>query len=357
MFTALLLAQNGIKTQVIDQEARSAGHSYSCALHPRTLELLHQAGIVSDAVNFGRRIDTVGFYEGKSRQAEAKLSDLPVKFPFALVLAQSTLERILEQRAREAGVKIHWNHRLANVEMNGNATTVTIEKLAATGKGFIVPEFEIAAEKTFQTQASFVVGADGFNSIVRQRLGIQREHENAPQYFVIYEMDGAGDCGHEVRIVLDKSTTSVFWPLSDTRSRWSFQLDGAKTSDDFPQKDREQFIIVESPSDNDSAHHLRQLLAQRAPWFKNSFQKVIWAIDVQFEPWVARQFGKEQCWLAGDAAHQTGPAGMQSMNIGFREAAHLADAITHVLRKGGSKKLLQNYERSRLRMAPVARLD
>jgi 2-polyprenyl-6-methoxyphenol hydroxylase-like FAD-dependent oxidoreductase len=348
MFTALLLAQEGIKTEVIDQESRTAAHSYSCALHPRTLELLHRTAVVSDAIEFGHRIDTVGFYEGNERRAEARLSELPVKFPFALVLAQSALENFLEQRLRRAGVKIHWNHRLANLEMKGQAVTATIEKLANIGKGFIVPEFDIGVEKELRAEAAFVVGADGFNSIVRQRLGILCQHASAPQYFVVYEAEADGGCGSEAKVVLDDGTSSVFWPLSDSRCRWSFQLAAARTSEDFPEKDRAPVMIVEPASDHDSLHHLRQLLKERAPWFQNTPHDVIWAIDVQFEPWLARHFGKEQCWLAGDAAHQTGPAGMQSMNIGFREAGKLTDALKQILRKGGSKKLLQNYERTQL---------
>lgn len=348
MFTALVLAQNGIKTQVIDQESRTAAHSYSCALHPRTLELLHRTEVAADAIEFGHRIDSVGFYEGNTRRAEARLSELPVKFPFALVLAQGTLENFLEQRLRHAGVKIHWNHRLANVETKGQGVSATIEKLASTGKGYIVPEFDTAVEKELRTEAAFVVGADGFNSIVRQRLGIQCQHTSAPQYFVVYEIEASGDCGNEAKVVLDDDTSSVLWPLSETRCRWSFQLSAAETSEDFPQKDRAPLMIVEPVSDHDSLHHLLQLLKERAPWFQNTPQELLWAVDVQFGPWVARQFGRDQCWLAGDAAHQTGPAGMQSMNIGFREAASLTEALTQILRKGGSRKLLQTYEREHL---------
>ncbi len=348
MYTALLMAQNGISTQVIDQESRTAAHSYSCALHPRTLELLHRTSSASDVIDLGHRINSVAFYEGNERRAEAKLSDLPVKFPFAVVLAQSSLENLLEKRLRSAGVKIHWNHRLANVEMNGQTVTATIEKLGNVGKGFIVPEFDIAVEKELRTEAAFVIGADGFNSMVRQRLGIQCQHAGVPQYFVVYETEVVGACGNEAKIVLDEGKSSVLWPLSDTRCRWSFQLSTAKTSEDFPQKDRKPLMIVEPASDHDSLHHLQKLLKERAPWFQTPVQKVVWAIDVQFEPWLARHFGKEKCWLAGDAAHQTGPAGMQSMNMGFREGAKLTDALTQILRRGGSGKAFQSYERTQL---------
>lgn len=348
MFTTLLLAQKGIKTEVIDQASRSAGHSYSCALHPRTLELLDQLGMASEVIGVGRRIDVVGFYEGNSRRAEVKLSDLWGKYPFALVLAQSTLERLLEQRLRATGIKIHWNHRLANLEMNRAGSKVTIEKLAAAGKGFIVPELEAGVEKELKAEARFVIGADGCDSTVRRQLEIQRQCNGAPEYYVVYEVDSADDCGHEARVALDDATTSVFWPISDTRGRWSFQLSGTTTPDDFPRKDRDQLTIVEPPSDHDSLHHLGQLLKERAPWFQNSLRGVLWAVDVQFEPWLARRFGKDRCWLAGDAAHQTSPGGMQSMNLGFREAADLAHALTKVLCQAGAEELLEWYERTHL---------
>jgi len=348
MFTALLLAKNGIQTQILDQESRTAAHSYACALHPQTHELLRRSKVTFDAIEFGHHIRSIGFYEGNTRHAEARISELPVKFPFALVLAQSTLENFLEQRLQHAGVPIHWNHRLADVAMQGTEVIATIEKLANVGKGFIVPEFDLAVEKELRTKARFVIGADGFNSIVRQRLGIQRRLTGASQFYAVYEIESDGNCGSEAKVVLEGGTCSVFWPLSETRCRWSFQLKVARTSKEFPQKNRDALLVVEPASHHDSLDHLRQLLKQRAPWFQNAPQEVVWAVDVQFDPWLAREFGKGHCWLAGDAAHQTCPAGMQSMNVGFREAALLSDALTQILRHGASEAVLQTYERTQL---------
>src|SRR5208337_2622013 len=84
MLTALLLTQNGIRTRIMDQESRTAGHSYSCALHPRSIKLLSDAGIADQAVESGHRIASVGFYEGNARRAEVNLAQLPVDYPFAL---------------------------------------------------------------------------------------------------------------------------------------------------------------------------------------------------------------------------------------------------------------------------------
>jgi 2-polyprenyl-6-methoxyphenol hydroxylase-like FAD-dependent oxidoreductase len=346
MFTALLLAQKGIKTRLIDQESRTAGHSYSCALHPRSIQLLHQAGLANEAIQSGHRIDTVGFYEGSGRRAEAKLSALPVEFPFALILEQSALEDLLEQKLRQAEVRVNWNHRLAGLESKDRGATATIEKLGMTGKGYSVPDFAAGVEKSLQAQAQFIVGADGSNSMVRRQLGIRFERAGAPQHFAVYEIKAGGVCGHEARVVLDDTTASVMWPLSDTRCRWSFQVDPDKVGDDFPQKERDRLQMVESPGEQDNLHHLRRLLKERAPWFQNPVEEVVWATDVQFEPRLARQFGRNVCWLAGDAAHQTGPVGMQSMNVGFREAAELARVLTQILRQDGSMDLLEGYDRA-----------
>jgi 2-polyprenyl-6-methoxyphenol hydroxylase-like FAD-dependent oxidoreductase len=345
MLTALLLTQNGIKTRIIDQESRTAGHSFSCALHPHSIKLLHQAGIAADAIGYSRRIDTVGFYEGNERRAEVKLSELPVEFPFALVVEQSALEDLLEQKLRHADVRIDWNHRLANLEMDERGATATIEQLGMTGKGYSVPDFEAGVVKNWQTRAEFIVGADGSNSLVRGRLGIRFDNAGAPQHFAVYEIKAGGVCAHEARVILD-DTTAVLWPLSDTRCRWSFQINSTPERDDFPGKERDRLIIVEPSGEQDSLHQLRRMLNDHAPGFQSPVQEVVWATNVQFEPRLARHFGRNLCWLAGDAAHQTGPVGMQSMNTGLREAADLADALTQILRKGGSRDLLREYNRA-----------
>jgi 2-polyprenyl-6-methoxyphenol hydroxylase-like FAD-dependent oxidoreductase len=345
MLTALLLKQNGIETQIIDQEFRTAGHSYSCALHPRSIQLLFQAGVAVEAISTGRRIDSVGFYEGINRCAEVKLSDLKVEFPFAMVLEQSTLENLLEQQLKKAGVKINWSSRLADFEMRDTGVTATIEKLGATGKGYSVPDFEPVVVNSRQVEAGFVIGTDGSNSLVRRRLKTPFERIGPVQHFAVYEIAADADCGGEVRVVLDDNNAGVLWPLSETHCRWSLQIKPDKEGDDFPQKDRYRLVIAEPSNEEDSLHHLRRLLKERAPWFKTPIEEVCWTTDVQFEPRVAAEFGKDRCWLAGDAAHQTGPVGMQSMNIGFREAADLVAALKEkVLKKNGSPDLLRHYE-------------
>jgi len=346
MFTALQLAGSGVAVQLIDQESRTAGRSYACALHPRTLQLLDEAGLAREAIQRGQRIDTVAFYEGAHRRAEVKLSSLPAEFPFVLVLEQSTLEDLLEKKLQErGGVKVHWNHRLADLVMRDGAAVAGIEVMALTGKGYIVPDFELEVKKAVSARADFVVGADGQNSAVRQRLGIACEETGEPELFTVYELETEAELPPEMRIVLHGQTVSVLWPLGKKKCRWSFQWSQADAPADFPQKDRNRFTVAESPGEEDSRHQLQQLLGARAPWFQAGIRNVGWGADIQFAHRLARQFGRERAWLAGDAAHQTGPVGMQSMNLGMREGADLAARLRRILREKGSPDLLEGYSR------------
>jgi 2-polyprenyl-6-methoxyphenol hydroxylase-like FAD-dependent oxidoreductase len=344
LFTALRLAEAGLRVQLIDQEPRTAGRSYACALHPRTLQLLEDAGLAAEAIQRGHRIETVAFYEGPKRRAVVSLARLPARFPFVLVLSQSVLEDLLEKKLKErSGLKVHWNHRLAGLEMKDGAAAAAIEEMALAGKGYIVPAFEMEVKKTIPARADYVVGADGQNSAVRQQLGIAWQQSGRPELFTIYELETEAKLPPEMSIVLHEQTVSVMWPFAENKCRWSFQWSQAEAPADFPQKDRNRFTIAECPGEKDSRHQVLQLLAARAPWFQAGVKAVGWGADIQFEHRLARQLGRDRAWLAGDAAHQTTPVGMQSMNMGMREGADLAARLKRILRENGSPQLLEAY--------------
>lgn len=348
MLTALLLAESGIQVKIIDQEEQTARHSYACALHPRTLSLLDQVGLAADVVKLSRCARTVAFYEGLHRRAEIRLSDLKVDFPFVATLPQSAFEGFLEQRLRQKeNVTIHWDHRLSELRSEGGAVVASIDKLGKSAKGYIVPEFESVVERTLHTRAAFVVGADGQHSRVRQCLGIDYERLAGPENFATFEFGCAGNLGDEVRIVLDDLTTNVLWPLPGNRCRWTFQLARTDEPFEFPLKDRVPWYVVEQPSDHDSRHHLQRLVQEKAPWFEGNLGELNWSPEIQFERRLAKRFGVGRCWLAGDAAHQTSPVGVQSMNIGLCEAAELSRTMAGILQEKASLDLLEGYDRDR----------
>jgi 2-polyprenyl-6-methoxyphenol hydroxylase-like FAD-dependent oxidoreductase len=88
---------------------------------------------------------------------------------------------------------------------------------------------------------------------------------------------------------------------------------------------------------------LTQLIAARAPWCTAQPTQIYWSTLGLFERRLTRSFGKGGVWLAGDAAHQTAPVGVHSMNSGLVEARELAARIQRITRAGGAPSLLQEY--------------
>lgn len=345
LLTAIMCAEAGLSVKIVDQETRTTARSYACALHPRTLKLLDGLGLAALMVDQGRQIETVAFYDRDARRAEVKISELGGAFPFLLILPQSAVEQVLEQRLQKAGVNVNWNHRFDNYQEQGEAVTATVEELGGTATGYIVPHWETVVAKRIPVHARFVVGADGHASLVRQRLGIENTRVSGPEFFAAYEFEADTPSEPEVRVVLDDATTNVLWPLTGNKCRWTFQLLKSDGMSDFPGKDRRPTRFAQPKVDEEIRQYVDLVARQRAPWFSAKLQALSWCTDVVFEQRMAKQFGHDRCWLAGDAAHQTGPVGVQSMNVGMSEAAALVGILRKILRDRASLETLQAYDR------------
>jgi 2-polyprenyl-6-methoxyphenol hydroxylase-like FAD-dependent oxidoreductase len=330
LWTAFMLVQAGIEVVVVDRETRTAARSYACALHPHTLKLLQSAGLSDAAIALGRKVAKVAFYEGQERKAEIKMDGQGTGFPFLLILPQSELEKLLEQKLKQAGVSVHWNHRFENVVEAEDEVTAGIEELAGTATGYIVPHWEMVVKHRAQVRSQFLIGADGHGSLVRQRLGIEYVRAGQTERFAAYEFESAEPALDEIRIGLDNRTTNVLWPLAENRCRWTFQLkEGAA---EFPEKERRAVHLDQPIIDERIRQFVQSEARKRAPWLSAEVKRVTWCSEVAFERRLAQPFGRNRCWLLGDAAHQTGPAGVQSMNAGFAEGGELSSALTRVLR-------------------------
>ena len=92
---------------------------------------------------------------------------------------------------------------------------------------------------------------------------------------------------------------------------------------------------------------LEELMAERAPWLEARVGDITWSVAVRFERRLARSFGRENVWLAGDSGHVTSPVGVQSMNVGLREADELADVICRIQRGTAAPEIVEAYNLER----------
>ena len=343
LFTAMALAERGVDVELLDAQWRTAGRSYALGLHPSSLDLFDELGLAEDLIASGFRVDTVAFYRGSERLGELRLAELDRKYPFVLVLPQNRLEQALEEGLKRRKVRVWWSHRLARLAAEPERVAADVEHLSKDSSGYALASTGVVVDKTVTTRAHLVIGADGHRSAVRRLLDIEFEKLGAPQLFAVFEFTVAGELRHEVRVVLDDDTVSVLWPLRDGRCRWSFQLPGA-VEEEIPRiKSRFTVQVGEQPYPFVREENLEKFVAERASWFAGRPQKIRWSLAVQFESRLAASFGRGRTWLVGDSTHVTGPAGIQSMNLGLSEARELAELASGVVRGATPTSALDGY--------------
>lgn len=343
LWTAMLLADAGVQVAIIDHQARTAARSYACALHPRTLGLFNRFGLVAPLAARGRYVSKIAFFDREKARAGIDLAKSGGEFPHLLIVPQNALEDELEKRLRQAGASVHWNHRFDSLTEEETQVTAIVEELTGTGTGYIVPHWETLVKRRSEVRAQFLIGADGHGSLVRQRLGIGWRNAGRRETFAAYEFEAEPATENEVRVVLDAATTNVLWPLPNDRLRWTFQLTKSEYPGELPEKERRAVRLDEPQIDEAIRAQVQRVAVQRAPWFRANVRKIDWCSEVAFERRVAESFGRGRCWLAGDAAHQTGPAGVQSMNGGFLEAFDLVALMLRILHEETGIESLGKY--------------
>ena len=338
MFAALALAKRGIRVQIVDTGRRACSHSYALALHPGSLELMKDLGLLDQVHQNACSVRSIVLCDPDGPKALIALDQGESDSSLAVV-RQSVMEDLFETALSRYDTEIQWQHEVCTVRNEAEHASATVNRFEKDPHGI---------------EVQFVLGADGHNSQVRRAIGLDFPEIAAAQYYAVFEFKTDAGLLDELRIVLSKRTTDVLWPLPDGHCRWGFQLpDYSDTESEqfkdrllaagfghFPTKRLKDGALGSADSgdqpDLDEAT-LRTLIAERAPWFKGSIENLTWSTIVRFERRMASAFGKGRVWLAGDAAHLTLPAGVQSMNVGMLEANQLADSFASII--GGSDSL------------------
>lgn len=358
LFTALSLARRGVAVRIVDTGVWACTHSYALALHPQTLPLFRELGLLDEISAHCCPVRSVALSDESGPRARIALEQLDPG-GYLAVLRQDALEGLLERELKKRGVHVEWRHELSGLEPGPDCIYATVNRYEQESRGYVVAHTEWVVAGSSTDGVQYVVGADGYSSRVRRALNYDFPEVGPAQYFAVFELSTDAGPKHEMSVVFGTGATDVLWPLPGGGCRWSFLLpeysdpgaEGIKNALEnsgfghFPTeriKDR----VPSSEGAHDSVlsdENLHRLIAQRAPWFQAKINAVKWRGVVRFERRMADGFGQGRLWLAGDAAHLTGPVGVQSMNAGLAEAHDLAACLAGVIRDQAPQSTLDAY--------------
>lgn len=315
---ACLLGRAGLNVRIVDREAAIFDKPRAIVLDHEVLRTLQSCGL-SDAFFASTSPHTGTDFLGQDGQLiklfDPKAPPFELGWPPNVMFIQPELELDLAN-AMAACPQITAERRFNVTTIEQDNTGVTVEGVNAAG------EREVH-------RASYVIGADGANSLVRQAAGLETEDLDFAEWWVVVDGWLIADTALPAKTTqycqTRRPATFVVGP-SNLR-RWEIKL--------LPGEDPAAFRNEEA---------VRRLLAD----FVDTDALNIWRSAVyRFQAMVAQHWRNDRLLIAGDAAHTTPPFLAQGLCAGLRDVANLSWKLVQVLRRGANPALLDSYEEER----------
>jgi 2-polyprenyl-6-methoxyphenol hydroxylase-like FAD-dependent oxidoreductase len=306
--TATTLAGQGVDVTIVDRLPLGENTSRAAVVHARTLEVLDTIGAAEPLVARGLPVSRFTIRDRDRVLVPVRFDELPTRYPYALMVPQSTTEAVLLDRLTELDGHVHRPYTVVDLDLDSGLATFE-------GGGTV--------------RARYVVGADGMHSTVRGLAGIGFGGDSsAGQSFALADITVHSELPRdEVVLFFSRSGMVVWAPLPDGNVR----------------------VVAEAvdPPQYPGTEYVQSLLDARGPAGASStVHKVVWGSRFRVHHRVADTFRAGPVLLAGDAGHVHSPAGGQGMNLGIQDGIALGNAIVEVLH-GGPETILDGYAAAR----------
>lgn len=311
------LVRHGISVRIVDKSAARTDKSKALVLWSRTLELLDDAGYAEGFLSSGMPAHGAQISTGTQVVARVSFDMIDSRFAYALMIAQSETERVLEERLAAAGVTVERTVEVTGFSDNG----ASVEAMVTKANG---------ARETIQ--ADWLVGCDGAHSTVRHGLGFAFEGSTLPSHWALADghIEGLAPADH-LHIFWHRDGILAFFPIVGDRWRVVANLGPAKDGETHPDPTLDEINV---------------LMARRgSPGIVMS--DPVWLAAFRINERKVRDYSRGRVFLAGDAAHIHSPAGGQGMNTGMQDAFNLAWKLALVIEGAAKPSLLDSYSPER----------
>lgn len=330
---ALDLTRRGVPVRIIDKAPDAAAESRALAIHPRTLEVFEQIGVLDEVLAQGEELHGAQFRSASTGQTvgEIRFDDLDTPFPFTLALEQSRTERILASHLLAAGVEIERSTEIVAVGQDESRVRARVRRSA---------EPQRATEHT--VSARYLVGCDGAHSSVRSLLELSYEGVTGEERYLLADcrvrFDQKPPEGEMLAYLGEKSRLLFGHLPANGGQFWRVLI---TLREDDPRMPKGDPIISD----------LREIMRTDFPMAGLTLSDAKWVSVFKINTRMVDRFRVGRCFVAGDAAHIHSPSGGQGMNTGIQDAFNLSWKLELALR-GADDLLLDSYEAER---KPVAK--
>lgn len=311
LWLACELRLRGIDAVVIEPRTERDPHSKALTIHPRTLEIFAQRGVVEEFLERGIRVPAGHFGALESR---LDFKALDTAFPFTLVYPQAETERILEERALSLGADVRRGHRVTGLVSDTDQVQVTIDD---------------SAGNEYCLETEFLCGCDGSGSTVRKAASIGFEGHDANTFGILADVQ------------LSERPASGYSFSGITGQLMVVPMPGGLyriVGIDASRQDPTQYIP-------DFDEFRSSVLAIAGTDF--GMHSPVWISRYGNASRIAIRYGHHRVALAGDAAHIHFPAGGVGMNVGIHDAHALGWRIADILTGLAPMELIEDYHAER----------
>ena len=307
MMLAFLLARAGVDVVVLEKHADFLRDFRGDTIHPSTLELMHELGLLADFL--ARPHQEAVQLRGQVGDAEVTVADfshLPTHCRFIAFMPQWDFLNFLAERGR--------GYPTFHLRMRAEVTGLVEDGGRVHGVRAATPAGPL------EVRADLVVGADGRHSTVRQRAGLRVTDLGAPMDVLWLRLPrrpgdpatplGRFDRGH-IFILLDRGD---YWQCAYVIPKGEFE--------EVRRRGLEAFRGAVA----DMAPFLRDRTGELTSW--DDVKLLTVKVDR------LRRWHRPGLLCLGDAAHAMSPIGGVGINLAIQDAVAAANVLAAPLRNG-----------------------
>ena len=307
MMLASELRLHDVDVLVLEKDAEPGTAVRSLGLHPRSIEIMDQRGLLERFLAHGQQYPGVG---GFAAIDKPRTANLDTAHAYVLGIPQPVTDRLLAERAGELGAQIRRGCEVTGVEQDRDGVNVGL------GDGT-------------QLRSRWLVGCDGGRSLVRRLLGIGFPGEPAKTEWLLGEVEVTTPPDELAEVAGEVRKTHKGFGIGPTANGlYRAVMPAATVAEDrsVPPTLEEFRTQLRAYAGTDFGAHSPRSLSR----FSDATR-------------LAERYRVGRILLAGDAAHIHPPLGGQGLNLGIQDAFNLGWKLAAEVNGWAPEGLLDSY--------------